>query len=679
MKAKGIVRFILCVVIGLTIVLDVQTLVLAASPGPQTTADWRGEYYANVDLIGEPALVRGDAAINFDWGTGAPAPGLPADNFSVRWTSSSTFEEGIYRFRAVVDDGVRLFVDGVLLIDAWQDGARRELTADRRMAAGQHALRVEYYERGGQALAQVRWEKVSSTVTGDVRWRGEYWANPDLNGEPKLVRADPEINFDWGTGSPTPGLPADNFSARWTRSLTFEEGQYRFRASVDDGLRLFVDGALVIDAWQDGSRRDLTADRRLSAGMHTLRVEYYERQGMAVAQVRWEKLASTVPDDQAWKGEYWANLNLSGSPVLVRNDPTLAFDWGQGSPGNAIPSDNFSARWTRRLNLDAGTYRFHILVDDGVRLWVDSRLILDAWSDHDAANLTVDYAMAGGSYTLKVEYYERIGNARIWLWWEKVTASAYADWKGEYWNNKDLSGEPAVVRNDRTIDFSWGDGSPSSVLPVDNFSARWTRQRQYDAGTYRFRAVADDGVRIWVDGKLIIDAWRDQKPTEYAQEVSLAQGTHTLKVEYYEHTGGARIRVWTETVDAPSYPDWRGEYWSNRNLSGTPVLVRNDKNVDFDWKDGSPAVGVPKDNFSARWSRQVKFSSGRYRLYVRADDGVRVRVNDQLVLDEWHASGGDKEYSTDMSLDGTYSLVVEYYEQGGNARVRFWWKRIGDR
>jgi hypothetical protein len=163
-KGKRFVRLVLCVFIGLAIVLSVQVPTLAASSGLQTTTDWRGEYYANVDLIGEPTLVRRDAAINFDWGTRAPASGIPADNFSVRWTRSLTFEEGIYRFRAVVDDGMRLFVDGVLLIDTWQDGARRELTADRRMTAGQHALRVECYERGGQAIAQVRWEKVSSTA-----------------------------------------------------------------------------------------------------------------------------------------------------------------------------------------------------------------------------------------------------------------------------------------------------------------------------------------------------------------------------------------------------------------------------------------------------------------------------------------------------------------------------------
>lgn len=246
MKRQRLVRYVLYLIVGLAVMLGMQIPALSAPPELQTTATWRGEYYANTDLIGQPTLVRDDTAINFDWGTGAPASGIPADSFSVRWTRTLRFEEGIYRFRAVVDDGMRLFVDGVLLIDTWQDGARRELTADRRMTPGQHALRVEYYERGGNAIAQVCWEKISSTVTGDVRWRGEYWSNVNLDGNPTLVRADPAIDFDWGTAAPASGLPADNFSIRWTRSLIFEEGQYRFRATADDGSRDSVRDRLIL-------------------------------------------------------------------------------------------------------------------------------------------------------------------------------------------------------------------------------------------------------------------------------------------------------------------------------------------------------------------------------------------------------------------------------------------------
>ncbi|MBL7200681.1 MAG: hypothetical protein ISS56_11055 [Anaerolineae bacterium] len=647
------------------------------SSTPPDSTTWRGEYFGNLDLRGDPRLVRSDKAIDFDWGTGAPASGLPADNFSVRWTRTATFEEGTYRFRATVDDGIRLFVDGALAIDQWRDGAQREATVDRRLTAGTHTLRVEYYERSGLAVARVRWEKVSSTPPDSTTWRGEYFRNRGLAGDPALVRNDKAIDFDWGSGAPASGLPTDDFSVRWTRTATFEEGTYRFRATVDDGIRLFVDGGLVLDEWRDGAQREATVDRRLTAGTHTLRVEYYEHGGVAVARVRWEKVTPIAPDDPAWKGEYWANLNLSGNPAHVRSDPVLAFDWGQGNPGGTIPSDNFSARWTRKVNLNAGTYRFHVLVDDGIRLRLNDRLILDAWTDHDSARLTTDYTLATGTYTIKVEYYERIGNARVHVWWERVAAPGYPDWKGEYWANRDLSGEPELVRNDKEVDFDWGSGSPSSGLPADDFSARWTRQVYLDGGTYRFYALSDDGVRLWVDGQRLIDKWRDQEAREYTTEVALTKGTHSLKVEYYEHSGGARIHVWWKKMSTPSYADWKGEYWPNRDLSGAPSLVRNDPSIDFDWGTGAAATGLPKDNFSVRWTRQVTFPRGVYRLYAWADDGVRVYVDGQPALSEWH-SASDQVYTVDLPLDGARRLTVEYFEGGGEARVRFWWKRIGD-
>jgi hypothetical protein len=123
-----------------------------------------------------------------------------------------------------------------------------------------------------------------------VEWRGEYYANSTLTGMPALVRNDrdpqggPGIRFDWGYDAPAAGLPADEFSVRWTRVLFFSEGTYRFYALVDDGLRLYVDGALVIDEWRDGGQREVTGDRNLSGGTHSLRVEYYERGGTAVAR-----------------------------------------------------------------------------------------------------------------------------------------------------------------------------------------------------------------------------------------------------------------------------------------------------------------------------------------------------------------------------------------------------------
>jgi len=376
-----------------------------------------------------------------------------------------------------------------------------------------------------------------------------------------------------------------------------------------------------------------------------------------------------------WRGEYFNNRSLSGAPVLVRDDAAVNFGWGTGSPAVALPVDGFSARWTRAVSFGGGTYRFYARADDGVRVWLDGVLIFDEWHDATGTTYAVERTVGAGSHALRVEYYERAGNALIQFWWEQLTA--YPDWRGEYWSNRRLDGSPTLVRNDANVDFAWGQGSPAAGVPADDFSARWTRSVEFDKATYRFYVLVDDGARLWVDGQLILDTWSDGGAREVTAERALTRGPHSLRVEYYEHTGEARVRVWWKKLSSPSYPDWRAEYWSNRRLKGKPALVRNDEAIDFDWGQKAAAAGLPADDFSVRWSRQVKFDAGVYRLNAWTDDGIRVYVDDNLVIDEWHESKGDEVYTVELALRDKRRLVVEYYERGGDARVRFWWKRIG--
>ena len=112
---------------------------------------------------------------------------------------------------------------------------------------------------------------------------------------------------------------------------------------------------------------------------------------------------------------------------------------------------------------------------------------------------------------------ENIGDAVAKFWWERTTTpepDSFPDWKGEYWSNRHLDGNPTVVRNDRKIDFNWGTGSPDSRIPSNDFSARWTRKIDFDKGTYRFYAKSDDGVRVYVDDDRIINEWYDNTGDE---------------------------------------------------------------------------------------------------------------------------------------------------------------------
>jgi hypothetical protein len=118
----------------------------------------RGEYYTGITLTGTPRI-RPDTTVNFNWGNGFADPNVGAELISVRWTGRVTprFSQ-TYRFYTNCDDGSRLWVDNVLLVDNWVDQGPTERSGTIALTAGvPYDLRLEYYNRGGSALAQLLW------------------------------------------------------------------------------------------------------------------------------------------------------------------------------------------------------------------------------------------------------------------------------------------------------------------------------------------------------------------------------------------------------------------------------------------------------------------------------------------------------------------------------------------
>jgi hypothetical protein len=121
-----------------------------------------GEYFDHLNFT-SPALARIDPEINFDWGIGSPHPSIAPDTFSVRWTGQVVplFSER-YTFSTISDDGVRLWINNVLLIDEWRDFAPTEHSGSIDLIAGQpYDIRLDYYENGGRAVASLLWQSAT--------------------------------------------------------------------------------------------------------------------------------------------------------------------------------------------------------------------------------------------------------------------------------------------------------------------------------------------------------------------------------------------------------------------------------------------------------------------------------------------------------------------------------------
>lgn len=390
----------------------------------------------------------------------------------------------------------------------------------------------------------------AATAQGDAAWIAEYWPNRDLAGPPVRRGLVSELDIDWGLGSPD-GLSVDNFSARFTRQVNFPGGPVRFFARSDDGVRLWVDNQLLIDRWFDQPAAEVhSAQIELTPGLHELRVEYFEHLDRAEIHVWWEVISPEQRGD--WTATFWANQNLSGAPVLTTRLPEINFEWGLGSPTPALPENRFSARFTRTVTLSEGVYRFFARADDGVRLWVDDRLVIDQWRVGPVMVFRSDLlSLDAGPHNIRVECFEQTGEAILQVWWERVPAGGAAGpapetevevWRAEFFSNPNLSGQPVIVTEVPQIDSIWGLDAPFANLPADNFSARWTTTVSLAGGNYEFIAAADDGVRVWLDGHLVINQW-NPGPLRVARGVffNAGAGTHTITVEYFEGTNLAAI------------------------------------------------------------------------------------------------------------------------------------------
>ena len=120
------------------------------------------------------------------------------------------------------------------------------------------------------------------------------------------------------------------------------------------------------------------------------------------------------------KAEYFNNDNLGGAPVVTRTENALNFNWNEQGPGGGIDRGKFSARWTGTLTAPvSGPVTLVLAADDGVRLWVDGKQVIDHWvpTQLNAQRATVEM-VAGRAYDIRIEYYQGGGAAEFYFNWE---------------------------------------------------------------------------------------------------------------------------------------------------------------------------------------------------------------------------------------------------------------------
>jgi hypothetical protein len=167
----------------------------------------------------------------------------------------------------------------------------------------------------------------------------------------------------------------------------------------------------------------------------------------------------------------------------------------------------------------------------------------------------------------------------------------------------------------------------------------------------------------------IVFQWQAEDP-DLGQvfEYKILSGNTGFAWEIDKRTGVLQVN--------PSLNGLQGDYFSNATLTGAPVLTRQDPNINFDWGYGSPDGLVPSDYFSVRWTGSiVPRYSERYTFTINSDNGRRVWVNNQLIIDKWTNDWGiDYSGSINLVAGQRYAMKVEFFEYDGAANCKLWWQ-----
>jgi PA14 domain/Putative Ig domain len=265
-----------------------------------------------------------------------------------------------------------------------------------------------------------------------------------------------------------------------------------------------------------------------------------------------------------------------------------------------------------------------------------------------------------------------------------------------------------VATRVEAVDFSWAYGPPIPELFYDNFSVRWTGEVIAPAtGWYTFKTFSDDGVRLWVRNQLLIDNWTDHGPTLDEGRLWLEEGgRYPITLEYYEATGWSMISLmWDYRGLAPhvipqamlSPTAGSGSGGSGGSSGGSSggfggsglglrgyyygglwetVLTSRVEAVNFNWGYTAPAPEVPADNFSVEWTGHLLAPvSGTYTFWTVSDDGVRLLVGDQWLIDHWtsHASTTDRSAEVYLEAGQMYPVRLDFYESSGAAEIKLLW------
>ena len=406
-------------------------------------------------------------------------------------------EQGAHEFFLSSDDGSHLWIDGKLLIsNGGLHGAEEIKSASIVLDPGYHAIKVDLFDNEHAAALTLLWKGPTTDGKKDYV-NGYYFKNSEPGAQSKNVLPSPEdVGLTQGflmsvytSNMPDPlvqvphldamkpdftgrsktiqfhgmdsfrkvysQIPDDHFAIEWQGVIPVtQDGEYKFYLNSDDGSHLWVDGKMLVD---NGGLHNADETKEgvveLTRGYHTIKVDFFENQGMATMNCKWsgpgivreqyiegyhfskEVLKASQEDKQQggqqeaatglWVGEYWVlpedmtdkienlpDFATLGEPKTVIKSEVLDLDHNKFEALGF--KDGFAARWTGEMEVKTpGAYLFYLTSDDGSRIYVNNVLTVDNDGLHGPREKTGTIDLESGKFPVVVDFFEKRGGADV--------------------------------------------------------------------------------------------------------------------------------------------------------------------------------------------------------------------------------------------------------------------------
>lgn len=267
------------------------------------------------------------------------------------------------------------------------------------------------------------------------------------------------------------------------------------------------------------------------------------------------------------QAEFFANEDLSGTPVFTRTDAAIDFNWGRRSPAPDFPRTHFSARWTGTVEVPVwvGDVKLATLADDGARVWIDGQPVIDAWGGHDSATTEASAVLAAGvPHQIRVEYLQLDFGALIRLQWHSAKSSlaVRAAWipPGDWidaWTGETISG-PTTVTNQVPLDEIPIYIRSGAILPLAP-EMQFTGEKPWDPITLDlYPRLGETSRAVLYEDDTLTTAYQHGEFRNTSIQSSADDAKKIVRVEIGaakgNFHGALKKRAWTLRIHLPA--DW---------------------------------------------------------------------------------------------------------------------------